>query len=325
MRGRAIAAIAAALVAGGCGGERPPEAHAPVLPRAALVLEPPRIGVGELATLEIAVAAPPGHALRPLALPEPPSGLEVLGVEALPVERETTRWLHRTRVRVRARELGALTWPGSAAEIEAPDGALTSVALEPVAIEVAPIAPEFPERSHPFGVRQPRDAEPSGGGALTGGVIGAAIALVGIGVARALARRRAPRGAPPAPPAAAEPAPEPPWEEALAQLSRARARAGDDPFGASDLAARALRRYAGLRFAVGTPACTSEELAASPAPFAATTRWPILIAALEELDAHRFRPRDDPQARVALARALPDAIDAAERFVAETLPVGSDR
>jgi hypothetical protein len=323
-RARAIAAIAAALVPCGCGDERPPAAHATALPRAALVLEPPRIGVGEVSLLEIAVAAPPGHLLRPLALPEPPAGLEVLGVETLPVEREATRWLHRTRVRVRARETGALTWPGSAAEIEAPDHSLSSIALEPVAIEVIPIAPEFPERSLPFGVREPPRGEAGGGGALTGAVLGAAIAVAGIGVTRALARRRLRRGVPAAPPAA-EPAPEPPWGEALAQLTRARALAGDGPFGASDLAARALRRYAGRRFAIGAQACTSEELAASPAPFAATTRWPILIAALQELDAHRFRPRDDLPARATLARALPDAIAAAERFVAETLPVGSAR
>ena len=318
MRAAAIAAIAAALGSGGCGDAHPPEAPAPALPRAALVLEPPRIGVGEVATLEIAVAAPPGHALRPLALPEPPAGLWVLGVDALPVEREAARWLHRTRVRVRARGVGELTWPGGVAEIEAPDGSLAKVALEPLAIEVISVAPEFPERSLPFGVREPPDADGSAGGALSGAAVGAAIALLGVAAARLLARRRA-RGAAPA----ADLAPEPPWEEARAALSRARALAPVDPFGASDLAARALRRYAGRRFAIGALACTSEELAASPVPFAATTRWPILITALRDLDAHRFRARDDHEARAALAKGISGAIAAAERFVDETLPPGS--
>lgn len=319
---RRAAAIAAALVASSCGEAQPPEAHAPTLPRAALVLEPPRIGVGEVATLEIAVAAPPEHSLRPLALPEPPAGLWVLGVEALPVEQEPTRWLHRTRIRVRAREVGELSWPGGVAEIEAPDGSLASIALEPLAIEVISIAPGFPERSLPFGLREPGDAERGGTGALSGAALGAAIALLGVAAVRAVARRRAHRTAL-ATPAPADPFSEPAWEEARAALSRARALASGDPFGASDLAAHALRRYAERRFAIGALACTSEELAAAPAPFAATTRWPILIAALRALDAHRFRPRDDPEARAALTRGISAAIADAERFVDETLPPGT--
>lgn len=322
MRAVAFAAIAAALAAVGCGDANPPEAPAPALPRAALVLEPPRIGVGEVATLEIAVAAPPGHAVRPLALPDPPAGLWVLGVDALPVEQEATRWLHRTRVRLRAREIGGVTWPGGVAEIEAPDGSLASVAIEPLAIEVSSVAPEFPERSFPFGVREPPDADASGGGALSGAAVGATLALLGVAAVRLLARQRA-RGRSLAAEPAAEAAPEPPWEEVRATLARARALAPGDPFAASDLAARALRRYAGRRFAIGALACTSEELAASPAPFAATTRWPILIAALRDLDAHRFRPRDDPEARASLALGISGAIAAAERFVDETLPPGA--
>jgi len=348
-RAGAIAALSAALFASGCGDAQAhdasaptrsdaraptlPDARAPTLPRAALVLEPPRIGVGEVATLEIAVAAPPGHALRPLALPEAPAGIEVLGVDALPVERQSSRWLHRTRVRVRAREVGALTWPGGVVEIEAPDGSLATLALEALALEVGSVAPEFPERSLPFGVRRPADEEASDRGALEGAAVGAVLALLGVAAVRVLRRRSAGRAAP-APPPEATPAPPPPWEEARAALSRARALASADPFDASDLAALALRRYAERRFAIDAPArtgagfpisllaCTSEELAASPAPFAATTRWPILISALRALDAHRFRPRDTPEARAALERALADALTAAERFVAETLPPG---
>jgi len=322
MRAAAFAAIAAALGAVGCGDAHPPETPAPALPRAALVLEPPRIGVGEVATLEIAVAAPPGHAVRPLALPDPPAGLWILGVDALPVEQEATRWLHRTRVRLRARETGGVTWPGGVAEIEAPDGSLASVAIEPLAIEVSSVAPEFPERSLPFGVREPPEADGSGGGALSGAAVGATLAFLGVAAARLLARRRARRGSLATAPAT-DAAPEPPWKEGRATLARARALAPADPFAASDLAARALRRYAERRFAIGALASTSEELAASPAPFAATTRWPILIAALRDLDAHRFRPRDDQEARTSLALGITGAIAAAERFVDETRPPGA--
>jgi hypothetical protein len=322
MRAAVIAAAAAVLVASGCRDTAPPEAQAHALPRAAVVLEPPRIGVGQVATLEIAVAAPPEHSLRPLALPEPPAGLQVLGVDALPVEREPTRWLHRTRIRVRAREVGELEWPGGVAEIEAPDGSLASIALEPLEIEVSSVAPEFPERKLPFGLREPLDADESGGSALSGAAVGAAIALLGVAAARRIARRRA-QGAVRETPAVANPVSEPPWEEARAALARAHALASGDPFGASDLAARALRRYAERRFAIGALACTSEELAAAPAPFAATTRWPMLIEALRDLDMHRFRPREDPEARAALTRGISAAIAAAERFVDETLPPGT--
>jgi hypothetical protein len=315
---RRAAGLAAALagLAAACGAPEPPRGAAPSLPRAAVVFEPPRFGVGEVATLEIAVATPPGHAPRPLAIPEAPPGLWVLGAESLPVEREATRWIHRTRVRVRAREVGAATWPAGAVEIEAPDGAVERLELAPLAIEVASVLPELPEQRVPFGVREPPAPDAAGPGALLGAAAGAGLALAGLGAVRAVARRRAQRAA-----TAPDAAPHtPPWEEARAELEQARELAAHDPFAASDLAAGALRRYAGRRFAIGAEAATSEELAAGPAPFAAATRWPILVAALGRLDAHRFRPRGDPEARAAVAGGLASALAAAERFVAETQP-----
>jgi hypothetical protein len=256
--------------------------------------------------------------LRPLAIPEAPPGLWVLGAETLPVEREATRWVHRTRVRVRAREVGAATWPAGVVEVEAPGGAVERLELPPLEIEVVSVLPEFPEQLFPFGVREPPAPDEAGPGALFGAAAGAGLALAGLAAARAVARRRARRARDAAVPDVAPRAP--PWEEARAELARARELAARDPFAASDLAAGALRRYAGRRFAIGAEAATSEELAAGRAPFAAATRWPILVAALQRLDAHRFRPRGDPEARAALAGGLPSALAEAERFVAETLP-----
>lgn len=320
-RWRAVAAAAFWLGAA-CGEPTPTsEGAAPALPRAAVVLEPPRIGIGETATLEIVVATPPGHAPRPLVVPDAPPGLWILGVEPLPVEREATRWLHRTRVRVRARETGSASWPPSEVEIETPEGALERLAIDPLPIEVVSILPEYPDRLIPFGVREP-EAVPSRGGSLWSAGAGAGVALSGVALARALARRRA-RAARAVAAVPEGPPPEPPWERARAALGEARRLAARDPFAAGDLAARELRRYAGRRFANGAEAATSEELAARPAPFAASTRWPLLVASLRALDAHRFRPRADPEARAALASGIEEALALAERFVEETLPPGT--
>ena len=299
--------------------ERAERGEAPVLPRAALVLDPTRIGVGEIATLELALAAPPRHAARPWQPPDAPPGLERLDVEALPVERGPARWVHRTRVRVRAREVGTFTWPGGSAVLETPEGAALEVAYEPLAIEVVSLLPERGEPHAPFGLREPR-ARGGGDAAFAWGAAGgAALALAAVAALRARGRRRGreavamsrERGAAEAAPA---------WVEARAALAQARALAPGDPFAAADAAARALRRYAARRFASPAPAQTCEELAARPAPAAATTRWPALVAALGELDARRFAPRGDAQARDALARALGEALEGAERFVAETVP-----
>jgi len=216
-------------------------------------------------------------------------------------------------------------WPGGSVEIEAPDGEVQGLALEPFAIEVVSVLPEYPDRLIPFGVREPADpGEGGGSGALAGAVAGAAITLAVVAAARSLARRRA-RRSELSPPPPEGPAAEPPWEEVRTALARARDLAARDPFLASDLAARALRRYAGRRFAIGAEASTSEELAGAPAPFAAATRWPLFVAALQALDAHRFRPRDDPEAREAVANGLPGALAEALRFVEETAPAGSAR
>ena len=83
---------ASTLLAGACG--QPPAAPgpgAPPRPRATLVLEPPRFGVGQVALLELAVVTPPDHTPRPFEPPEPLPGLWLLDSEPLPVEKETSR------------------------------------------------------------------------------------------------------------------------------------------------------------------------------------------------------------------------------------------
>jgi hypothetical protein len=316
---RSLRAGLATLLAAACGDADPGPAT-PTLPRAAVVLEPTRIGVADVATLEIAIATPPGHAPRPLALPEAPAGLWILGAEALPVEREAARWLHRTRVRVRAREPGRVTWPEGFALIETPSGAVERLATPPLGIDVVSILPEFPDRLVPFGVREPPADAARGSSALVGAALGASAVLAWLAAARIRSRHRARLAAAAA--VSALPPIDPPVEAARAALRQARELAAREPFEAGDLAARALRRYASGRFGVGAHARTCEELAAVAAPLAATTRWPLLVESLRALDGQRFRPRGDPEVRAALAESLPGALALAERFVDETLPAG---
>ena len=71
------------LLTPGC-AEAPPRRAPPAAPLATLVLEPPRIRLGDVAVLELAVITPPGHAPRPLRPPQELPGLWLLDAEALP-------------------------------------------------------------------------------------------------------------------------------------------------------------------------------------------------------------------------------------------------
>ncbi len=109
--------VAAALT--GC-SEETARRGAPTAPHAILVLEPPSFGVGQVATLEVAVVTPPDHTPRPFVPPQQVPGLWVLGTEPQPVRKQAARWIHRTLVRVRARTTGDLLWPAGRVEIEGP-------------------------------------------------------------------------------------------------------------------------------------------------------------------------------------------------------------
>lgn len=268
------------------------------------MLEPPRLLLGQPAVADLVVETPPGWSVELPRLDELP-GLWVIGVESLPVERGGERWRHRTRIRLRARELGALELPELALALRDPDGEAHALSLAPRRLEVASVLPEFPGRDAPFGLEAP-PAEAAGG---PGWWAPAAAALAGVGAAALLARRTRRRAAP-VPPAL----PPPVWDEALAALAAAGREAERDPRAAADRAASALRRYIARRFGADAEVRTAEELAAQLPPWSARSHWPGFAALVRWLDEARFRP--ETLGEEALLAALGDAA----RLVRETAP-----
>jgi hypothetical protein len=305
--------------AAGCGDAPPGVQHAaPIAPRATLVLEPPRIGVGQVAVLELAVVTPPGHTPRPFAPPQQLPGLWLLDAETLPVEKQPSRWVHRTRLRLRARAVGVFAWPASTLQLEAPDGSLLPLALEERLIEVTSLLPEYPDRFTPFGVRAPPEPEGPAGNVWGPAAAGALAALACVGlVGLARRRRRKTPGVGPAPSPAPGP---PPWERARSDFAQARELVAAEPFAAAHALALALRRYVTRRFRTDAAGRTSEELAAATPPFAATSRWPAFVAILGGLDELRFQPESDRAARDALSTRLAALLAEAEAFVDDSTP-----
>jgi hypothetical protein len=244
-------------------------------------------------------------------------GLSLVGVEALPVETEAARWIHRTLVRVRPRDVGSFVWPASRIAVAAPDGAQTEVELAELPIQVVSVLPEHAGRTAPFGPRPPpapAAAVPAWGAAAAG----ASASLLVVALMALVRRRRVP-------PAPAEPEPQiaagpPPWERALAELAQARDACGRQPFAAAHATSLALRRYVESRFGADAAGRTGEELVGIQPPFAAASRWPGLLALLGALDELRFRPAHDAGARDALGARLPGLVDDAQRFVEASVP-----
>ena len=295
----------------------PPARAAPPLPRAGWVIEPARIGIGEVAVIELAVTTPPEHSVHPFAPPRAVEGFWLLDAQRQPVEKEVSRWIHRTRLRVRARAVGEFVWPAAAVEVEAPDGARTRVPLDPLSIEVASVLADFPDRVAPFGPRAPPPPENASSQAAAA-VAGALSALAAVGLVALLRRRgradrRQPADAPVAPPGAS-------WIRATAELAAARADAEGNPVAAADAVAAALRRYMARRFRADAEVRTTEELADAKPPFAATSSWPVFVELLRQLDALRFPPPGDASRRRDGAQRLRALFDDADRFVADTTP-----
>jgi hypothetical protein len=315
---RRLAYLASALALCAACEESPAPAKfaTPATPRATAVLEPPRIRIGDRAALEVAVITPPDYRSLPIAPPEEVAGFEILGAEALPVEREPARWVHRTRVHLRARDVGSFAWPEGSVQITSPDGAPSRLPLAAVPLEVVSVLPEVPERTAPFGARP---APPRGRAkvALSAAALGSLLTLTAVGLV-ALARRRtgtrAPAESPPAAPA------EPPWTAALGDLDRARTALATDPPAAANATAAALRRYMARRFGAAAETRTTEELEIATPPFAATSRWPVFVSLLRELDALRFPPPERGAQPSTLAAQLEALMRRAEEFVAESTP-----
>jgi hypothetical protein len=322
VRGAALAA----LLALACGAGEPPRTAAPAPEdpapaaapqppdstlRAAVVIEPPRIEIGDVFEVEVAVVTPPGHRVSPAQVPKAVPGLAILEAALPDVEQDPGRWVHRQRFRARARATGPFRWPALELEIEAPDGARRRVVAAERPFEVVSLLEEQPDRRSPFSFRSPRLDGAPGRGPWLPALLGSLLTLAALGLLALVRRVRS------APPAATDAALLPGGgDDECAGLLAAlhAAEAHEDVVDAADLASGALRRWAAERFlAPRLRSATSEELAALAPPFLLTTRWTALREALGAFDALRFPPpRED--ARAELGRALARA----RAFVADS-------
>lgn len=297
----------AALILAACDAATPPAPLAHASLRGAVLLEPPRLAVGQVARVEIAVATPPAYHVQPLAPPEPLEGFWVIGVEVPTVERGESRWVHRMGVRIRAREVGTFEWPARSVVVEDADGGHHEVALDALALEVVSVFPEFPDRVAPFGLELPPSSEAPALPSALAAAAGAVLALASVALVARVRRRRA---AVVPQPAAARPPAE--WDEARAALARARAE--PDAAQAAALASAALRHFAARRFGTDAPVRTTEELAGGVVHGALGERFGTFLGLLQRLDAAHFRGRPVEAAE------LMAALDAAEAFVEDATP-----
>ena len=317
---RRIALGVLALVVAACASEEPElEYAAPAQVRATLVLEPPVVGVGQVADLVLGVVTPPGRSVRPFDPPSEIPGFVVIEREPQGIARERARWVHRTRLRLRAVEVGRFAFPAGAVEVVAAEGAVETISFEALPLEVVSVMGEHPARASPYGVRLLPLSRVSRGGLLGAFGAGAAFTLATIGLLL-LARRRLAAPIEGAGPPSEVAAPVPVWEQARDELIAARSALAGDPAAALDAAALALRRYAVRRFGGDANVRTTQELEVSTPPFTLTTRWSRFVALLGDIDAARFpRPsRETPGAAAAL-------LDRAEAFVEDTVPAEARR
>jgi hypothetical protein len=314
-RGRRLARAAAiaAVAALACSQGEELRYAAPAQERAALVLEPPQVALGDVADVVLTVVTRPGVSVAPPDAPGAIPGFQLVEREAQDVEKEPSRWLHRTRLRVRAIDVGRFEFPAGTVHGQSAEGAALEIPYAALPLEVASTIVEGPERRSPFGLRRLPAARVGGAGAALAFGAGVAVALGGVGVVALARRRRAERRAQPAP---VEVPQTPAWEVARASLDAAEAEQGADPRGALDGAARALRRYAAARFGADVPPRSIEELRSTAPPFLMTTRWSGFVDLLAALDVARFAPHSDAE-RAARASEL---LRAARAFVDETTP-----
>ncbi len=278
--------------------------------RATVVLEPPRVSIGSLFTVEVAVVTPPGHRVAPVPAPKAVPGLVVVDAERPSIDHEPGRWVHRQRFRARASSTGPFRWPALELAVEAPDGSTRSVTAAERPFEVISLLAEQPERRSPFGLRPPRFEPGAGRGPWLPALLGSLATLAALGLFAGVRQVRARvRHA-----AATEGEQEPEAAElafVLAALAHAEA-AASEPGHAADLASQALREWAAERFrAPVLRFATTEELATRAPPFLLTTRYAALIPLLQALDALRFPPE-----RMQAAEELHAALARARAFVA---------
>lgn len=311
MARRAGAWLALASLLASCEEPPPPtSASAPTSLRGAVVIEPPTLTVGDVATVEVILVTPPRHTARPVRPPSEVPGFWLLDAEPLPTERSETRWVHRTRIRARAREPGSFEWPAMRVEVETPEQQVAEVPLEARPLEVVSVGDRFPTRAAPFPLRRPELARdgaflvPLAGGA---GLVVAAFLL--FAAVRRLRRGQARSRQEPVRELRATPG----WRAAQATLATALEKVDASPEEAADAASAALRHFFSHRFAVSARTLTTQELSALEVPLGAEKHWPALLEILEALDAVRFRS-------VARAPALQEVLERAHGLVASAAP-----
>jgi hypothetical protein len=295
-----------------CAEREAPRHLAPAQARAALVLEPPQVAVGDVADVMLTVVTRPGTQVAPVETPPPIAGFWWVEREDEQVMKEPERWLHNTRLRIRAVEVGNFEFPGGRVKATSAEGAEEEIAYAPLAIEVVSSLGAESAQRVPFGLRRLPGARVGAFGAALAFGAGVVTALGVVGVVALARRRPAPRGDEAKP----DPGP-PPWETARARLATAEAQLASDPRAALDAVAHALRSFAASRYGADAEARTHEELLAIAPPFLMTTRWPRFVALLRDLDRGRF------PAQASDARAAKELLAAAREFVAEGAPPGT--
>jgi len=285
--------------------------------RASLLLEPPTIGIGAVTTAVLLVSTPPDHRVLPLPAPEI-QGVWVLESLVDPTEKSPTRWLHRTRVRLRPQETGTYVFPQSELTIESASGEQRVLHVASREFRVASILPSFPDRTAPFGLQEPGRGAASGGFWLPA-LFGAATALAAVAAVARWRRRREHRAtALPGEPDDGPPATLRDWSQG--EMQRAFETLDAEPREAANVAARFIRHYVESRFHTPTSASTTEELAAQKPPLAAHSYWPDFVLVLRSLDDLRWRPTTrSPAEDVHRARG---ALEAAQSFLESASPPG---
>ena len=296
--------------------EEKPAVVGPVHSRAAWVLVGSAPRIGDVAVLDAVVSTPPDFRVGALAPPTEVPGFQWIGSDEVRIEKSSGRWIHRTRNRLRALDVGRFEWPAASIEIAAPGGDTLRLTLEAIPLEVRSVLKDHPGRHTPYGVVEAPEravSEEFGRGVVAGSL--GALALAGIVWVGHRIRSRSSAATPGQ--AAAGSRRSPSWVEAREGLARARAIA--DPRKSAQVTATHLRHYMVRRFGAQTLPLTTEELAAAMPPLGATSRWPEFVAILRELDALRFRPEAERQTAEA-RRTVCNLLTRAEAFVVDSTP-----
>jgi hypothetical protein len=269
------------------------QAAIPAQLSATVVIEPPRIEVGDAFWVEIAVITPPDHRVPSAPIPKAIDGIWILDAGRPELDRQAGRWIHHQRIRARARAVGGFRWPSVELPVEAPDGAQHVLTVPARPFTVVSLLDEHPTQRGFFSYREPQREADLRSGPWLPALIGALFALGAVGLVSWVRRARSdelafsPGGV--LPPASGH------TTRAIAALRHA-AAASRDPVHAANLASGALRGWAAERGRdAALRAATAEELAARAAPPALASRYEGFGTLVRELDGLRF-PRLAPDA-----------------------------